>query len=63
MCRDLINTDTRKISQPEFKTVIIRIIAGLEKSIGDTRKSLKAEIKELKTSQAEIRNAINKMQN
>ena len=46
---DLINTDTRKISQPEFKTVIIRIIAGLEKSTGNTRKSLKAEIKELKT--------------
>ena len=32
-----------------------------EKSIEDTRKSLTAEIKDLKTSQAKIKNAITEM--
>ena len=43
------------MAEPEFKTAIIRILAGFEKSIQDTRESLTAEIKELKTSQAEIK--------
>ena len=41
---------------------IIRILGGLEKSIEYTREPLTAEIKELKTSQAEIKNAIIEMQ-
>jgi len=49
--RDLIKTDISKIPEPEFKTTIITILARLEKSIADTRESLIAEIKELKTSQ------------
>ena len=40
----------------------IRILAGVEKSIEDTRKFLSAEIKELKSSQAEIKKLITKMQ-
>ena len=60
MARDLINTDTNKISEPEFKIIIIRILVGLEKSIEDTRESLNAEIKEPKTSQAEIKKCYNK---
>ena len=46
---------------PEYKTTIIRILAGPEKSIEDTRESLTTEIKDLKTNQAEIRNVITKM--
>ena len=46
----------------EFKAIIIRILALLEKSIVDTRESLTMEIKDLKTSQAKI-NAISIMQN
>ena len=42
--------------------MIIRITAGIEKSIEDTRESLSSEIKELKSSQAKIKNAITKMQ-
>ena len=34
---------------PEFKTTIIRILAGLEKSIEDTRETLTTEINDLKT--------------
>ena len=49
--------------EQEFKTTILRILARLEKSTEDTRESLTAEIKDLKSSQAEIKNAITKMQN
>jgi len=54
MARNLIKTDKSNMPEPEFKAAIIRIQAGLEKSIEDTRESLSAEIKELKTSQTEI---------
>ena len=53
MARYLINTDIRKISEPEFKAIIIRTLAELEKSMEDSREYLTAEIKVLKTSQAE----------
>lgn len=62
MARDLIETDTSNMPDPEFKT-ISRILAGLEKSIGDTRESLTPEIKGVKTSQAEIKNTVTKMWN
>ena len=39
MARDLINMDVSNSSEIEFKTTIIKILAGLEKSIEDTRKS------------------------
>ena len=42
----------------EFRTMIIRILAGVDKSIEDTRESLYVEIKEIKSSQAKIKNAI-----
>ena len=47
--------------EPEFKTAIITILAGLEKSIEDIRESLTAEIKYLKTSQAQMKNSITEM--
>ena len=48
--RDLINTDASKMSQPELRITIIRILAGVEKSI----ESLSVEIKEVKSSQDKI---------
>ena len=53
--------DINKMSELEFKT-IIKILDGLEKSIEDTRESLTVEIKEIKYSQAESKNAITEMQ-
>jgi len=50
MARDLINTNISKMSELEYKKTILRILAGLEKSIEDTRESLITEIKELKSS-------------
>ena len=38
--KDLIETDISNMPDPEFKTIIIRILAGLEKSIEDNRASL-----------------------
>ena len=50
------------MSELKFKTTIIRILAGVEKSMEDNRESLSAEVKELKPSQAEIKNSITEMQ-
>ena len=46
--RDLISMDISNISALEFRIMIIKIVAGLKKSIEDTRESLSQEIKELK---------------
>jgi len=57
-----MNTDLSKMSELQFKTRIIKILAGFEKSIEDTRESFVVEIKELKCSQANIKNAITETQ-
>ena len=56
--RGLTNTNTSKMSEPEFRITIIRILAGGEKRL----ESLSVEIKEVKTSQDEIKNAITELQ-
>ena len=55
---DVINTDTCKMSELEFKSTTIRLLAGVANSTEDTRGTLSAEIKELKTSQAKIKTPI-----
>ena len=56
---DLINVDISKMSELEFKIMIIKLLAGHEKSIKDTREVLSAEIK---SNQAKIKNALTEMQ-
>ena len=56
--RALTNTDTSKMSEPEFRITLIRILAGVENRL----ESLSAEIKQVKTSQNEIKNAITELQ-
>ena len=46
--RDLLKKDISYLSEQEFRKTVIRILAGLERSIGDTREILTAEIKDLK---------------
>ena len=46
------------MSEPEFRIMIIRILAGVENRL----ESLSAEIKEVKTNQNEIKNAITELQ-
>ena len=48
--RDLTNTDTNKMSEPEFRVTIIRILAGVKNRL----ESLSAEIKEVKARQNKI---------
>ena len=43
------------ISEQEVKTIVIRIRAGLEIRKEDTRETLTTEVKDLKTSQAELK--------
>ena len=43
--REVINRDISNMSELEFKTTIIRILAGLDKCLEDCRESLTAEIK------------------
>ena len=61
--RDLLKTDISNISEKEFRTVVIRLLAGLARSIGDTRVTLVGDIKHLKPSQAKITKAMLEMQN
>ena len=63
MARGLIKMVMKNTPDSEFKATIIRILAGLEKSMEDNRQSLTTEIKEFKTTQAEMKNAITKIQN
>ena len=51
MARNLINTDTSKMSEPEFRITMIRILAGVKNRL----EALSAEIKEVKASQDEIK--------
>ena len=60
--RNLINTDIGNISDLEFRMKILKVLAGLEKGMEDTRetlsgeiKALSGEIKELKSNQVEIK--------
>ena len=46
------------MSEPEFRITIIRILAGVENRL----ESLSVEIKEVKASQDEIKNAITELQ-
>ena len=48
--RDLTNTKTSKMFEPEFRITIIRILAEVKNRL----ESLSVEIKEVKTSQDEI---------
>ena len=50
--------DISKMSELEFRIMIIKIIAGLGKSRKDTRESLSGEIKELKSNQVEMQKGI-----
>ena len=52
----MLKTDISNISVEEFKTIVIRILAGLERSKGNSRETLAGEIIHVKTSQIEMKN-------
>ena len=54
--------DINRMSELEFRIMIIKILAGLENSIEDTKEPLSREIKEIQSNQVKIKKAINEMQ-
>ena len=56
--KDLLKTYISNISEQKF-IIVIRLLAGVERSIEDSRETLAAEIKDLKTSQAKIKKYYN----
>ena len=56
--RDLINTDTTKMSEQEFRITILRILAGVENRL----QSLSVKIKEVKSSQDEKKIVVTELQ-
>ena len=59
----LIKNDLNNITESEFRIIVIKLIAGLENSIQDSRESIATEIKGLRNSQEELKNVINELQN
>ena len=60
---ELIKNDLNNITESEFRIIVIKLIAGLENSIQDSRESIATEIKGLKNSHDELKNAINEVKN
>ena len=57
----LIKNDLSNITEQEFRIIVIKLIAGIEKSIEDSRESIATEIRELRNSHEELKNAINEV--
>ena len=56
---ELIKNDLNNITESEFRIIVIKLITRLENSIEDSRESPATEIKGLRNSQEELKNAIN----
>ena len=51
----MIKTDLSNIMQQEFRIIVIKLIAGLEKSIEDSRESIATEVKGLRNSHKQLK--------
>ncbi|KAF0882620.1 LORF1 protein, partial [Crocuta crocuta] len=47
----------------EFRTIVIKLISGIEKGMEDTREAIATKIMDLKNSSDELKNAINEVHN
>ncbi|KAF0887368.1 LORF1 protein, partial [Crocuta crocuta] len=61
--KELLKTDISNITEQEFRTTVIKLIAGLEKGMEDIRETIATKTMELKNSCDELKNAINEMHN
>ncbi|KAF0879580.1 LORF1 protein, partial [Crocuta crocuta] len=61
--RELPKTDIGNITEQEFRTIVIKLIAGLENGMEDIRETNATKTRELKNSCDELKNAINEMHN
>ena len=60
---ELIKNDLSNKTEQEFRIIVIKLIAGLEKTIEDSRESIATENKGLKNSHEELKIVINEVQN
>ena len=58
---ELIKNYLNNITESEFRIIVIKLIAGFENSIKNSRESLATEIKGLRNSQEELKNAIKEL--
>ncbi|KAF0887376.1 LORF1 protein, partial [Crocuta crocuta] len=61
--KELLKTDISNSTEQEFRTTVIKLIAGLEKGMEDIRETIATKTMELKNSCDELKNAINEMHN
>ena len=55
---ELIKKDLNDSTESEFRIIVIKLIAGLENSIKDSRESIATEIKGLSNSHEELKSAL-----
>ena len=60
--KELIEIDISNITEQELRITVIKLITGFEKCIEDSRESIATDIKGLKHSRNECKNAINEVQ-
>ncbi|KAF0887397.1 LORF1 protein, partial [Crocuta crocuta] len=60
---ELLKTDISSITEQEFRTIIIKLINRLEKSMEDIRETMATNTMEIKNSYDELKNAINEIHN
>ena len=58
---ELIEHDLSNKTEQGFRIIVIKLIPGLEKSIEDSKESITTEIKGLRNSHEELKNAINEV--
>ncbi|KAF0883675.1 LITD1 protein, partial [Crocuta crocuta] len=58
---ELLTTDISKITEQEFRTIVIKLITGLENGMEDIREPIATKTMELKNNCDELKNAINGM--
>ncbi|KAF0887362.1 LORF1 protein, partial [Crocuta crocuta] len=61
--KELLKTGISNITEKEFRTIIIKLITGLEKSMEDIKETMATNTMELKNSYDELKNAINEIHN
>ena len=60
---EFIKNNLSNIMEQEFRIIVTKLIAGLEKTIEHSRESIATEIKGLRNSHEDLKNVINEVQN
>ncbi|KAF0884043.1 LORF1 protein, partial [Crocuta crocuta] len=61
--KELLKTDISSITEQDFRTIIIKLIAELEKSMEDIKETMATNDMELKNRYDKLKNAINEIHN